>query len=214
MKKRVNLSPIINDLLHQMFASHIEPEQLRELPLKGFEGPVHVIETLKGARAAVRRLAGEKYLGFDTETKPSFSKGQNNPVSLLQLATEKEAWLFRLNRIGKANDLLTICADPTILKVGAAIRDDIRLIKNMMRGEPAGFIDLQEFVPRFGIENFGLRKLAAIVLGFRISKSQQLSNWDAEVLSEPQIRYAATDAWVSLAIYLKLISSADHGPGQ
>ncbi|MFO7615968.1 MAG: 3'-5' exonuclease [Bacteroidales bacterium] len=197
-----------------MFASHIEPEQLRELPLKGFEGPVHVIETLGEARAAVRRLAREKFLGFDTETKPSFSKGKNNPVSLLQLATEKEAWLFRLNRIGPVPDLLPICADPSILKVGAAIRDDIKLIRNLMRGEPSGFVDLQEFVPRFGIENFGLRKLAAIVLGFRISKSQQLSNWDTDVLSEPQVRYAATDAWVSLAIYLKLISAADDGPGR
>ena len=133
---------------------------------------------------------------------------------MLQLATEKEAWLFRLNRIGQVPDLLTICADPSILKIGAAIRDDIRLIRKLMSGKPEGFIDLQELVPTYGIQNFGLRKLAAIVLGFRISKSQQLSNWDAEVLSESQIRYAATDAWVSLAIYLKLISSTDHGPAQ
>ncbi|MCK9327198.1 MAG: 3'-5' exonuclease domain-containing protein 2 [Bacteroidales bacterium] len=197
-----------------MFASQIDSEELKSLPLKAFEGDTYIIDNLQDARAAVKRLSQERVLGFDTETKPSFKKGENNPVSMLQLATEKEAWLFRLNRIGQVPDLLTICADPSILKIGAAIRDDIRLIRKLMSGKPEGFIDLQELVPKYGIQNFGLRKLAAIVLGFRISKSQQLSNWDAEVLSESQIRYAATDAWVSLAIYLKLISSTDHGPAQ
>ncbi len=192
-----------------MFASHINPEELQVLPLHSFDGPVHLVETAGQAVSAVEQLSEVKVLGFDTETKPSFKKGKNNPVALLQFATQDEAWLFRLQRIGRVPALGRLCADPSVVKVGAAIRDDIRPLKTLLRIEPAGFIDLQDFVKKFGIENFSLKKLSAIVLGFRISKSQQLSNWDAESLTQSQIRYAATDAWVSLSIYLKLIESKE-----
>lgn len=190
-----------------MFASHIEPDDLKLLPLRCFEGPVHVVENRRDARVAVRVINNYRELGFDTETKPSFKKGRNNPVSLMQLAAGDQVWLFRLNRLGNIPELGVLCANSEILKIGAAIRDDIKPLKNLFQVEPAGFIDLQHFVHQFGIQNFSLKKLSAIVLGFRISKSQQLSNWDADSLTEAQVRYAATDAWVSLLIYQKLIQA-------
>jgi len=186
------------------FASHIEPDEINALPHKAFEGRIHLINTPEEADAAVKELLQEETLGFDTETRPSFKKGKINPVSLLQLASRNDAYLFRINNLGQHQGLCKLLADGSVLKVGAAIRDDIRLLKKVFPCELTGFIDLQEIVKDYGIENFGVKKLAGIVLGIRISKSQQLSNWDAAELTEAQQVYAATDAWVTLEVYLKL----------
>ena len=118
----------------------------------------------------------------------------------MQLSTEKEAFLFRLNKIGLPAELCSILADPNIVKVGAAIRDDIKSLISISSFDATGFIDLQDEVRKIGFESFSLRKMAAIVLGFRISKSQQLTNWDADELTRQQLVYAATDAWVSLLV--------------
>jgi ribonuclease D len=189
------------------FASHIEHEEVNALPLRSFEGVIHVVSTPREADEAIGRLSRCTMVGFDTETKPTFKKGKLNPVSLLQLASRHEAFLFRLGLLGYHAGLGKFLADPGILKIGAAIHEDIRALKNIYQGSAEGFIDLQDFVHNYGIENIGVKKMAAIVLGFRISKSQQLSNWDADTLTEPQMVYAATDAWVSLEIYLKLIQN-------
>ncbi len=189
------------------FASHIEPDEINSLPLTSFGGKIHLINTPGEADAAVKLLKRSKYIGFDTETRPTFKKGSLNPVSLLQLSTQNDAFLFRLNKLGNHAGLCRILSNPNITKIGAAIHEDIRSVKNVLICELKGIIDLQEIVKNYGIENLGVKKLAGIVLGIRISKSQQLSNWDAPELTEAQQSYAATDAWVTLEIFLKLRQS-------
>ncbi|MCD6346866.1 MAG: 3'-5' exonuclease domain-containing protein 2, partial [Bacteroidales bacterium] len=153
------------------------------------------------------KLSAAKEYGFDTETKPSFKKGANHKVALLQLSTDDEAFLFRLNKIGLPDELIEILADTNKIKVGAAIRDDIKSLKAIKEYTQAGFVDLQVMVKELGFESFSLKKLSALVLGFRISKSQQLSNWEANELTPKQLTYAATDAWVSLKIYKGLLNN-------
>jgi len=149
-------------------------------------------------------LEGQKVLGFDTETKPSFRKGKRNRVSLIQLACDNTALLFRLNRIGIPDKLIELLSDTSIIKTGVAIHEDIRALQEIARFEPGGFIDLQKLVREYGIESASLKKITAIVLGFRISKSQQVTDWEAPVLTEAQKLYAATDAWVCYRIYSRL----------
>ncbi len=189
------------------FASHIEPDELNLLPLRSFEGTIHVITNAAEAASAIRKLSFSKIVGFDTETRPSFKKGKLNRVSLLQLATRKDAFLFRVNILGYHRGLGQLLTQAFPLKIGAAIHDDIRALKVIYPHQTKGFIDLQDIVKNYGIENIGVKKMAAIVLGFRISKSQQLSNWEADTLTGAQLVYAATDAWVSLEIYLELIQN-------
>jgi ribonuclease D len=124
---------------------------------------------------------------------------------LLQLSTNDKAFLFRISRVGLPKGLIKVLTSPKILKIGVAIRDDIKILQRISAFQPSAFIDLQEIVGNYGIENFSLKKLSAIVLGFRISKAQRLTNWDAPALTEPQLLYAATDAWAALQIYSKLL---------
>lgn len=186
------------------FRKSITDEELAELPLSFFEGKIHLVEKVEQLTEAVSYLKNQTILGFDTETRPTFKKGQNHQVALLQLSTADEAFLFRTNMIGLSPGLIKILCSPNILKIGAAIRDDIKILQRIAPFKPGGFIELQEMVKAFGIENFSLKKLAAIVQGVRISKSQRLSNWEASVLTEQQQIYAATDAWISYMIYIGL----------
>ncbi len=183
----------------------ISNDELAELPLSSFEGVIHVIEQPDELDKALKYLNNQSIIGFDTETRPAFKKGQVFPVSLLQLATSEQAFLFRINKIGLPLGLVKILASNKIVKVGVAIRDDIKILQRIVHFKPGGFIELQELVKDYGIENFSLKKLSAIVLGFKISKSQRLTNWDAEELTEQQLIYGATDAWVSCDIYKQLL---------
>jgi ribonuclease D len=183
----------------------ITDEEMSLLPLNSFPGSIYLIEKAEQVNAALDYLSVQNCLGFDTETKPSFAKGQNNPVSLLQLSTNDKAFLFRISRVGLPKGLIKVLTSPKILKIGVAIRDDIKILQRISAFQPSAFIDLQEIVGNYGIENFSLKKLSAIVLGFRISKAQRLTNWDAPALTEPQLLYAATDAWAALQIYSKLL---------
>jgi len=186
------------------FKKTITDEELSELPLSVFEGKIHLIEKVEELTAAVNYLKQQPILGFDTETRPTFKKGQNHHVALLQLSTSEEAFLIRTNLIGLSPGLIRILATPSILKIGVAIRDDIKILQKIAPFKPGGFIELQEMVKQYGIENFSLKKLAAIVCGLRISKSQRLTNWEASVLTEQQQVYAATDAWIAYMIYIGL----------
>ncbi|RXQ96122.1 3'-5' exonuclease domain-containing protein 2 [Ancylomarina salipaludis] len=189
------------------FQKSITKEEINELPLEAFEGEIVIIDSEEGLEEAVEYLKQFPVLGFDTETKPSFTKGNVNPVALLQLSSFEKSFLFRLNRIGLPFPLIDLLSDPEIIKVGAAIKDDIRGLQDIKDFDGNSFLELQQYVSSFGIENYSLKKLAAIVLKIRISKRQQVSNWEAAELSLGQLRYAATDAWVSLEIYNALRAS-------
>uniref|UniRef100_UPI003217F114 3'-5' exonuclease n=1 Tax=uncultured Draconibacterium sp. TaxID=1573823 RepID=UPI003217F114 len=184
-----------------MFKESISNEELTEMPLRKFEGEIILVDSPEKVRMAVRELAGQPIIGFDTETKPSFKKGVVNKVALLQLSTKNRAFLLRTNRIGLPHEIVDILADENVIKPGVAIRDDIKGLQEFRKFKPAGFVELQDEAKEIGIQNFSLKKLTAIACGFRISKGQQLTNWEADTLSEAQQRYAATDAWASLEIF-------------
>lgn len=192
-----------------MYIESITPEQLDKLDFASFPGKIHVIDSV-GAEfnKAIAYLRSQKIIGFDTETRPCF--GPNQPrynVSLLQLSGPGKAFLFRLKDMGMHRRLCSLLADRKIIKVGAAIHDDIRGLQKLRDFDADGFVDLQKLVGEYGIRDKSVKKMTAIILGFRISKTQQLSNWEAEQLSESQCKYAATDAWVCREMYIKLMAS-------
>jgi ribonuclease D len=189
---------------NKIYKEIISPEELAALELSWFKGEIAVVDNMKDFYRVIPRFAGEKVLGFDTETRPNFKPGKRNKVSLLQLSSGDFACLFRINKIGIPDELVELLSEPNVIKAGVAIHDDLRFLKTLRKFNPAGFIDLQPFVKEFGIQSSGLKKLAAIILGFRISKRQQVTDWEAEQLTEAQVIYAATDAWVCHQIYVKL----------
>ncbi len=187
-----------------MFKTSISKDELKEYPIQYFEGHITVIDKLEQVDSAVNYLQKQEILGFDTETRPSFKKGVVYKVALLQLSSNDKAFLFRINKIGLPDQVADLLSNKSIKKVGAAIRDDIKALRTINKFIPESFLELQNYIKDFGIESFSLTKMSAIVLGFRISKSQQLSNWENNKLSNAQKRYAATDAWVGYKIYEKL----------
>ena len=188
------------------YKENISADELKDYDLSWFKGNIEVVDSPEKFTGIIAKLAKQKVLGFDTETRPSFKKGRKNKVSLIQLSTGNLACLFRINKIGIPDQLADILADPGIVKAGVAIHDDLRFLKNIRKFEPDGFVDLQKFVKEFGIDSSGLKKLSAIILGFRISKRQQVTDWEASELTEAQQIYAATDAWVCYEIYRKLLN--------
>jgi ribonuclease D len=186
------------------FRKIITEEEIQNLPLAAFENEIIVVETEDQVLDAVNYLSDQAYLGFDTETKPAFKKGQKNEVALLQLASFERVYLFRLNKLKLNGQIRKILSNKEIFKIGVAIRDDIIALKRKNSFIPNSFIELQDYVKKYGIQNFSLQKLSAIVLGVRISKSKRLSNWESEKLNEAQLKYAATDAWMALEIYKTL----------
>ncbi len=186
------------------FEKDISKEDLNGLPLKAFTGRIDVIDSPDKVAACVQYLSRQSALGFDTETKPCFSRGSKNKVALLQLSTEERAYLIRTCKIGLPKSIAGILANPNIIKTGVAINDDVHGLQKWTQFQPAGFVELSNYSTKFGIEACGLKKLSGIVLGFRISKSQQVSNWEEDKLKTSQKVYGATDAWVGLKIYQKL----------
>jgi len=187
-----------------MFQSEITKEEVAELNLIQYEGPIKLIDSLQGFYEEIDQIKKQTILGFDTETRPSFKKGVVYPTALIQISSLEQAWILRVNRIGYPKELLEVLSGEAIMKVGLGLSDDLRRLRADFQFEPAGFLDLQQYVQAFRIEEKGLKKLSSIVLGHRISKSQQVSNWDADILTEAQLRYAATDAWICLMIYNRL----------
>ena len=178
-----------------MYKESITPDEIQKLEYTSFPGKIYIIDSV-GAEfnRAIAYLRTQKVIGFDTETRPTFSPQQPRyGVALLQLSGKDKAFLFRVNTIGMHRRLCNLLADARVLKIGAAILDDIR--------------GLQKIVWEWGIRDKSVKKMAAIILGSRVSKTQQLSNWEAETLSEAQQMYAATDAWVCREMYLKLMAS-------
>ena len=192
-----------------MFQSSISPEEIAALEMASFPGEIVVVNAEDETFAsAVRYLGRQKVLGFDTETRPTFSPDQHSTgTALLQLSGSGKAYLFRLKKCGLPRALAAILANPNIIKVGAATLDDVRGLQKITRFSPKNFVDLQGIVADWGIRDKSVKKMTAIILGVKISKAQQLSNWEASELSDSQQRYAATDAWVCREMYIKLQNS-------
>jgi ribonuclease D len=182
----------------------ITTEDLNLLPLKTFEGKVSVImETDKLAKVKAE-IERHEIVGFDTETRPSFKRGQVFKVALLQLAVPNKVFLIRLHHTGLPKEITSIFENPDIIKAGVAIHDDIKSLQKLSKFNPTSFVELATLARTSGLQVESVKKLAGLLLGIRISKSAQTSNWEAPTLTEKQIDYAATDAWVCLEIYSKL----------
>lgn len=185
-----------------MIPYSITKEEINELPLGQFEGKIYLIDRADQVEEAVDFLEDQRIIGFDTETKPSFKKGQFNHVSLLQLSTSEQAFLFRLNKIGFPDPLRNLLEKENLVKIGAAVHDDLKGLKKLTDSFfPLSFFDLNDELKKVGFHNVGVRNLSGMVLKIRISKSEQVSNWESEILTEKQQRYAATDAWACLEIF-------------
>ncbi len=190
---------------HTLHRHSISKKEINTLPIKYYAGSIYVIDSDAKMKAAVRSLGREKILGFDTETRPAFKKGESYPPSLLQLAAGDGVYIFQIGRINSHKPLTGILADRNVLKMGIGVSDDIKKLNDVLPLEPSGFIDLACMAAKAGIKNAGIRGLAALLFGFRISKQMRCSRWDASTLTRAQIVYAATDAWICREIYFKLL---------
>lgn len=182
----------------------INKEELQGMPKALFPGQIHVVQTPQEAERAVAYLKTCPLLGIDSETRPSFTKGHVYKVALLQIASDEHCFLFRLNLTGLTLPVILLLENPNIIKVGLSLKDDFMMLHKRAPFEQHSCIELQEFVRPFGIQEKSLQKIYGILFGEKISKSQRLSNWEADVLTLPQQQYAATDAWACLNIYNKL----------
>jgi ribonuclease D len=182
----------------------ISHEEIQTLPLYAYAGKVSVVAEAEKLTKVLKDVSKAGPLGFDTETRPAFVKGQRYKVALMQLASESKVWLIRLQQTGFTPQLLDFLQDETIPKVGVGLRDDMMALQRLKTFMPGGFIELTNLTKQAGIEVESVKKLAGLLLGYRISKSAQTSNWEAPTLTEKQIEYAATDAWVCLQMYKKL----------
>lgn len=185
--------------------TNISNEEINELPLGAFEGTTVLITEASKLEKALVEITKHAIVGFDTETKPVFVSGHSNKVALMQIGLPEKVFLIRLNKTGMTNGLVEFLENKNILKAGVALRDDIKGLQKLKHYHPGGFVELAEMSKKAGLEVESVKKLTALLLGFRISKSAQTSNWEAETFNEKQISYAATDAWVCLEIYKKLM---------
>ena len=187
-----------------MFEKSITKDQINSLPLKKYEGKTVIISNINALGGALAEIEKESVVGFDIERRPSFEKGVKHQVSLVQIAIPEKVFLFRVNILGIRPSLRRFFSNEEILKVGIGLDDDLASLQEMARFKPAAFLDLNKAAANLEVENVGLRNLTAIFLGFRISKRQQVSNWERVKLTENQINYAAMDAWACLQIYNRL----------
>ena len=205
----------------------INKDELKELPKTVFPGRIHVIQSEAETEKAVAYLQSQPILGIDSETRPSFTKGQSHKVALLQISSDECCFLFRLNMTGLTQPLVDLLENPAVIKVGLSLKDDFMMLHKRAPFTQQSCIELQDYVRQFGIQDKSLQKIYArrvvggragaqrrgtgegdvgceiyaILFKEKISKSQRLSNWEADVLSDGQKQYAATDAWACLNIY-------------
>ena len=199
----------VNDISNNNIDSNlikISKEDVALLEKDFFEGRIIVIQSIEEAKKAVAYLSEFKVVGIDTESKPSFKKGRQNKIALLQISTDECCFLFRLNIMGFSPELAAFLENKNITKVGLSLKDDFMMLRGISAFTPKGFVDIQSIIDNYGIGEKSLQKIYAILFGKKISKSQRLSNWEADVLTDAQKRYASTDAWATLKIYEKLLS--------
>ena len=188
-----------------MLKTKITKEEVNLLPVVIFEGKITLVDDLSIVDSAIEELRKSKIVGIDTETKPAFIRGTHHKVSLVQISTLDHCFLFRLNKIDFPTALAEFLADDSVRKIGLSLRDDLSGLNKHHNFKPANFIDIQSIAQSYGIMELSLQKIYAILFGKKISKSQRLTNWENPELTELQQRYAATDAWASLQIYLQLM---------
>ncbi len=189
---------------HSLHRHSISKDEISSLPLRSYTGHIHVVDSDEKMHSAVRALSGEKVIGFDTETRPAFKVGESYPPALIQLAGSNSVYIFQLRHIASYGPLAGILADKTVLKAGVAVRDDLNKLNGVFAFKPEGFVELADMRAKLGIKNAGLRGLAALLFGFKISKHVKISRWDSPKLTHEQIVYAATDAWICREIYFAL----------
>jgi ribonuclease D len=182
----------------------ITPEEINKLPLRTFEGKTHVISEADKLPKVLKEVEKHHVVGFDTETRPSFKKGQVYQVALLQLAIPGKAYLIRINHTGVTEEIANFFENENIIKAGVGIRDDLKALQKQRGFTPVNCLEISAIAKEAGLQVESVKKLAALLLGFRISKSAQTSNWEAPTFTQKQIEYAATDAWVCLELYKKL----------
>ena len=186
------------------FRTFINKQEVQELDIIRFQGEIKVIDSQEDLKDVLSELSQAEVLGFDTETKPSFRKGEYHAPAIIQLATLDTAYLIRVQKTGFTNDLKQFFEASSVKKIGISIRDDLKDLQKVRSYTPGGFIDMNTVAQRFQISQIGVRSLTAIFLNKRVSKGQQTSNWENEELTDSQKRYAATDAWICLKMYSTL----------
>lgn len=184
-------------------AQMISREEMSELPLQRYDGPVHLLASPSDLEHALQDLRRENVIGFDTETRPAFRRGESYLPSLVQLATADAVYLVQVQRGNYSDTMREIFSSETMIKVGVSVRDDLRNLKNLFEFEDNAVVDLGKIARRHGLKQTGVRNLAGIFLGVRIPKGAKTTNWAARRLTPQQITYAATDAWVCRELYLR-----------
>ena len=179
----------------------VSKEDVTKYPLIDFTGTIHLVETLKDISQFCNTISQANIIGFDTETKPSFKKGVNHDVSLVQLSVDNDVFLFRINKIGLIQELIDVFNNPNLVKIGIDIKNDLLGLQKIKKINPLNFIDLNELAKKNNFQSIGAVKLTIMMLGFRISKRQRLSDWNLDILSDQQKIYAAIDAWICPKIF-------------
>lgn len=197
----------------QILYEKIDKTKITDMPLAAFEGRIWVVDSPVEAEKAVEFLRKQPVVGIDTETRPSFRRGVTYKVALLQISTEELCFLFRLNRIGLVPCLIQLLQDSAVCKVGLSLRDDFQRLRELVDLQVCNYVDLQQVAARMGLKDMSLQKLFANFFGRKISKRQRLSNWEADVLTDAQKKYAATDAWACIKLYQnmqQLLQTSDY----
>ena len=202
-----NFAPQMKKTIYNKY----DKSRIGALPRVLFEGRIVVVLTEQEAEKAVRYLLSQPILGLDTETRPSFKKGAMHQVALLQVSSYDICFLFRLNQLGMSPSVKRLLEDTTVPKIGLSLRDDLNSLHRLGDFETGLFIDLQNRVSEVGVEDMSLQKLYANFFGQRISKREQLTNWEADILSDKQKLYAATDAWSCIMLYEELLRLEQTG---
>ncbi len=200
-------------MAQQILYEKIDKTKITDMPLAAFEGRIWVVDSPVEAEKAVEFLRKQPVVGIDTETRPSFRRGVTYKVALLQISTEELCFLFRLNRIGLVPCLIQLLQDSAVCKVGLSLRDDFQRLRELVDLQVCNYVDLQQVAARMGLKDMSLQKLFANFFGRKISKRQRLSNWEADVLTDAQKKYAATDAWACIKLYQnmqQLLQTSDY----
>ncbi len=200
-------------MAQQILYEKIDKTKITDMPLAAFEGRIWVVDSPVEAEKAVEFLRKQPIVGIDTETRPSFRRGVTYKVALLQISTEELCFLFRLNRIGLVPCLIQLLQDSAVCKVGLSLRDDFQRLRELVDLQVCNYVDLQQVAARMGLKDMSLQKLFANFFGRKISKRQRLSNWEADVLTDAQKKYAATDAWACIKLYQnmqQLLQTSDY----